>query len=187
MKRAWFARLLCIGTMAGLAGGVAPAGEAAAQEDAGGALAIVAASERPGNDDFGSALFVPLPAGARAAAGGTTTDATREPGEPRHRALADTTTLWYRLMAPTTGTMIVDTHGSQIDTVLAVYTGTALANLQRVRLNDDYDRANRYTYRTSRMSFAVVQGTTYHIVLAGKRGAEGTFRIWFTAPGAPYY
>lgn len=187
MRLGWFSLLARGAVAAGMAGGLAAAGPLAAQDASGEALVILDAAEVPSNNNFAAAMVVALGAGDRAVVAATNVDATREAGEPPHRSVLDTTTVWFRLLARSSGTVIIDTHGAQIDTVLAVYTGTTLANLHRVRLNDNYDRTNRYTYRTSRVTLDVVSGTTYHVVVAGKRGAEGAYRIWFTGPGTPYY
>lgn len=171
---------------AGLAGGLAAA-PLAAPDAAAETVVVLDASEMPSNNNFAAAMPIALAAGARAVVAATNKDATREAGEPRHRSVLDTTTVWFRMQALASGTVTVDTHGAQIDTVIAVYTGSTLANLTRLRLDDNYDRTNRYTYRTSRVVFDAAAGTTYHVVVAGKRGAEGAYRIWFTGPGAPYY
>jgi len=180
-------RLARIGALAGLACGLAVAGSAVAAADGDGGAVTVLSAEVPSNDNFASALFVPLPAGARVAGASSNEDATRQSGEPRHRSLLDTTTVWFCVVPAATGMMAVDTHGSQFDTVLAAYKGATLSSLTRLRLNDDFDRTNPWFHRTSRIFVPVTAGDTIWVVVAGKRGAEGSYRIMFTSPGLPFH
>ncbi|MEK7677627.1 MAG: immunoglobulin domain-containing protein, partial [Verrucomicrobiota bacterium] len=55
--------------------------------------------------------------------------ATREQNEPNHAGVVGGASRWFKLQVATNGTLIVDTIGSDIDTVLAVYTGSDLLNL----------------------------------------------------------
>jgi hypothetical protein len=63
---------------------------------------------------------------------------------------------WYRLVAPASGQLIVDTSGSNYDTVVAIHTG-GCASLSLVSCNDDY------VGLTSRAVATVQQGQVYHI------------------------
>jgi hypothetical protein len=49
--------------------------------------------------------------------------ATKDAGEPNHAGETGGRSLWFQLNIETPGTLIVDTMGSEVDTVLAVYTG----------------------------------------------------------------
>jgi len=181
------------GTISGIAAGVIAASAALAQEGAGkggggpAAPGAAAAEAAPFNDDIASAFLVRLGADRHVAVNGNTTEATREPGEPPHRSPEDSTTVWYTFIAPSTGTMTVDTHGSRIDTVVAVYRGRRYANMRRpLALNDDHDAQDPFYHLTSRVTFPVVQGRLYSVVVAGFMGAEGSYRLWLTPPGIPY-
>jgi hypothetical protein len=66
----------------------------------------------------------------------------------------------------------ISTRGSNVDTLLAVYTGTELPRLSRVAANDDADELP-----TSRVAFAVRKGTTYQIAVDGYQGMQGTIRL----------
>ena len=72
-----------------------------------------------------------------------TATATTEAGEPtthlRRRIVTTGRTVWYTVTPSTTGQMTLYTAGSAFDTVLAVYTGSAVNGLTRVACNDDAD------------------------------------------------
>src|SRR6185436_1308598 len=98
--------------------------------------------------------------------------ATSEPGEPDHGVAGAARSLWWSWTAPAgVGKVTIDTAGSEIDTVLAVYTApgnvaASLGTLQRVAFNDDAPGAT-----TSTVTFTATAGTTYLIAVAGKAGA----------------
>ena len=72
------------------------------------------------------------------------------PSQQGHR------TAWYRLVAPASGLLIVDSGGSNYDTVIAIHTGSCDSPV-RLSCNDDYIGL------TSRATANVVQGQVYHI------------------------
>ena len=94
------------------------------------ALALVCSSAvfaaAPPNNDFASAraLF-----GIRGSVTGSNVDATKELGERNHAANADGHSVWYRWIAPYSGSVTISTLGSPFDTLLAAYTGTTIASL----------------------------------------------------------
>jgi hypothetical protein len=97
----------------------------------GGAAGGLALNINPvGNDRFTNCLAI---AGGSGSAAGINVGATIEPGEPAQ----GTHSLWYCWTAPTNGSFRFYTHGSSIDTGLAVYRGTAISNLTRIASNDD--------------------------------------------------
>ncbi len=53
----------------------------------------------------------------------------KEPGEPNHCDLVGGASQWVRYVANQTGVVRLSTEGSDFDTLMAVYTGTSLANL----------------------------------------------------------
>src|SRR3954468_24977077 len=92
-------RRLCAILVVTLAAGLAVAGSSSAAA--------------PSNDSF-SAASVLLPAtGSR---NGTTIDATKESGEPNHAANLGGASVWYKWVAPATGSATFDTIGSGFDT-----------------------------------------------------------------------
>lgn len=94
--------------------------------------------------------------------------ATAEPGEPAIAGAPATSTLWWEWTAPASGTVSVDTNGSAYDTVLGVYTGSAVSALTPVASND-----NAGGGVTSRVTFTAQAGATYEIGVDGKYGATG--------------
>src|ERR1039458_4889571 len=89
----------------------------------------------PPNDNFASATVLTGDWGS------TNVDnrlATAEPNEPSHAGFPANASVWYQWTAPSDGEVTLDTLGSNnVDTVLAVYTGTSLAILSQVAANDD--------------------------------------------------
>lgn len=112
------------------------------------------------------------------------TNASAESGEPSHVAgLAPGRSWWWRWTAPASGPMRLETTGSGIDTVLAVYRGSSLASLVRVAGNDDAGLA-----ATSCVTFEAIAGETYQIAVDGFGGAGGpvTLRGLQNTTGAIY-
>jgi outer membrane biosynthesis protein TonB len=70
--------------------------------------------------------------------------------------------------APADGSVRVSTAGSAFNTVLAAYTGDALATLSAVAGNDDAGTA-----RTSEVTFPVTKDTTYRIAVDAFNDREG--------------
>lgn len=126
-------------------------------QDAGG-LGILAAS----NDSFASAIGVSLPSGTTA----DTTGATMESGEPAPCGTLGAT-VWYTLGVGSATTVTVDTFGSDYDTVVAVYTGSAVNALTLQGCNDDTLGLQ------SQVSFSANPGVTYRIQVGGFMGDTG--------------
>jgi Ca2+-binding RTX toxin-like protein len=124
----------------------------------------------PANDDFADAVVID-------GRGGTTTGsnrgATEEEGERVHAGCGEAS-VWYRWTAPETEDVRFDTRGSNFDTTLAVYTGTAVDALSVVAENDDFGSLD------SDLSFEATAGSTYAISVAGCGGSIGNFTLhWF--------
>jgi C1A family cysteine protease len=110
----------------------------------------------PANDNFANRSTI---AGAAAVTGGNN-NATAESGEPVHTHLAPYRSVWWTWVAPGNGTATVSTEGSDFNTILAVYTGTAINALKQIA-NDSDSGSNL----TSRLSFAMQAGTAYQIAV----------------------
>ncbi|MDB6036506.1 MAG: C-terminal target protein, partial [Verrucomicrobiales bacterium] len=81
---------------------------------------------------------------------------------------------WSGLTASTNGIMVIDTIGSEIDTVLAVYPANAdITTVQPIAADDN----GAPDGIRSRVQFPVQAGATYSIVAAGVRGAQGKIKI----------
>ncbi len=71
--------------------------------------------------------------------------------------------------------------GSDFDTLLAVYTGSAVTALTRVAFNDDCAQGGSH----SCVTFPVTPGTQYSIQVDGYNGARGVVRVGLTLVGNP--
>jgi hypothetical protein len=81
--------------------------------------------------------------------------------------------VWWQWTANVSGTLNLDTHGSGIDTLLAVYTGSSVSTLQAVAANDNDGAAGN----ASGIGFAVTAGTLYRIAVDGKAAASGALAL----------
>jgi hypothetical protein len=100
---------------------------------------------------------------------GSNTLASSEPGEPAHDGTAATRSLWWTWTAPASGLLTLDTDGSSFDTLLAVYTGSALAALMLQASDDDSGDGSQ-----SRLELVVAAGTTYRVAVDGFEAATGS-------------
>ena len=96
-------------------------------------------------------------------------DATTEQGEPLHGGVIGGSSRWFILRAVERATMVIDTLGSDIDTVLGVYTGTNLFSLREIA--SDNNRAPDGV--RSLVRFQTVAGTDYLVAVDGVNGAQG--------------
>src|SRR3954452_14018366 len=140
------------------------------------ALAVTQlAAAAPTNDAFAAAASL---SGWTTTATGTNVAATRETGEPMHGGVTiETGSVWWKWTAPQSGTIRVDTLGSDFDTVLGVYTGGSVSALTTVASND-----NAIGTYASEVSFAATAGTTYAIAVAGFNYWTGNIRVNVNPP-----
>ena len=130
----------------------------------------------PPNDNFANAQVI---TGCSGTVTGQNAGATNEPGEPDHAgSTGGTRSIWYQWTSPFTGNMHLDTNGSTfggspLDTVLAVYKGTAVNSLELVAQNDDTQPG---AILTSSINFQATAGTVYRIAVGGfNNGSGGDF------------
>ena len=123
----------------------------------------------PVNDNFSAATTLN---GSSGSVMGSTLGATGEPGEPNHATVssADRRSIWYNWTPTSSGQVNFNTSGSNYDTVLAVYTGSAVNSLTLIAANDDVDPG---TIIHSTVTFVAVAGTSYRIAVAGFQGDTG--------------
>ena len=121
-------------------------------------------------DDFITAL--PL--------GGTSTDVTssnvgmsKEPGEPNHAGNPGGKSIWWRWTAPGSGAVTLTTAGTPFNTLLAVYTGSDVANLTWIAS----DNASGGLTGRSLLQFNALAGTTYHIAVDGFNAASSRINL----------
>jgi len=129
---------------------------------------------QPINDNFTNAWIL---IGQVGKITGQNTGATIEPGEPIHWSGSAGHSVWYSWTAPYNGMVVFTTEGSRFNTVLAVYTGQELTNLNLVANNDDYNGETT----ASMVMFNATSGVEYKIAIDGK-GAQnsGIFSLgWY--------
>jgi hypothetical protein len=97
------------------------------------AFAGTAVAAPPSNDDFNRAQRITTPGMYE----GTVLEASGELGERPILGRATQRSIWFRYKARCTCEHEVDTGGSDFDSVLAVYTGSALNDLRLIGENDD--------------------------------------------------
>jgi creatinine amidohydrolase/Fe(II)-dependent formamide hydrolase-like protein len=125
----------------------------------------------PGNDAFARAIR--LKGREQISWQGHNVLATMESAEPVHAGNRGERSVWFSLVPQTTTEVTIDTFGSAIDTLLAVYTGPDLARLTPVAANDD---ANWGTYQ-SRITAKLQGGQVYHVAVDGYGGETGFLSV----------
>ena len=103
--------------------------------------------------------------------------ATKEPGEPNHAGNIGGSSIWFSWTAAAPGSVTISTIGSGFDTLLGVYIGSALDQLQPIAADDD-NGGNL----TSSVSFEAAAGVTYQIAVDGYGGASGTIQLNISMP-----
>ena len=110
--------------------------------------------------------------------GGNNLSATHQPGEPNHAGKSGSSSVWLVWHADAKGIASFSTRGSSFDTLLAVYTNTAVGdpvsvtNLAEVASDDD-----RGGYLTSALQFNAAAGQDYFIAIDGFLGASGNILL----------
>ncbi|MGD0090227.1 MAG: S8 family serine peptidase [Planctomycetota bacterium] len=144
-----------------------------AVDGAGGATGSILLSLQypPLNDDFANATVIT----SFDVQTGSNVNATKEPNEPNHAGNYGGKSVWWQWTPANPAHIAISTQDSAFDTVLAVYTGSALASLTEVASNNDEDALAGIV--TSRVEFDAVAGTTYWIAVDGFDGASGNIRL----------
>lgn len=131
-----------------------------------------AASAAPVNDNFVNreVLSGSLPLQVS----GSTVGATSEPGEPEPYVPAFAGhSIWFSWEATSTGFVTIGTCGSEINTVLGVYTGSAVNALSPVSSNR-YSFGPNCPFFGSEVTFKAIDGISYAVAVDGNafRGSE---------------
>jgi hypothetical protein len=127
-------------------------------------------SNNNSNDNFANSIAL---SGTDISTTGTNVEFTGESGEPNHAGLSDTlNSAWWNWTAPTSGTVTLNTFGSDYDTVLGVYTGLAVDSLSEVASNDDSGGTLQ-----SQVVFDAIAGTTYQIAVDGYFSSTGNIAL----------
>jgi len=120
----------------------------------------------PLNDPFSGQMALSGNAGQIVA---SNVNATTEAGEPLHAGGTGGSSVWWSWTPSASGVAALNTHNSAFDTLLAVYTGSALTALTHIVANDN----DGSTGNTSGVTFTAQAGTSYLIVVDGQAGATG--------------
>jgi uncharacterized repeat protein (TIGR02543 family) len=132
----------------------------------------------PANDGFSSPVLL---SGSSGVQSGNNRGATMESGEPKPSSQANANaSVWYKWVAPTSGTATFDTLGSSFDTVLGVYKGSSVSSLTEIASNDDAPGTT-----CSQTNFTAVAGTTYRIAVYGYSTNAGAFTLNWSLASAP--
>jgi len=132
----------------------------------------------PANDDFANATA--LEEGIPAYGSGNNKLASKQTGEPNHAGNPGGHSVWFSWTPENTESVSVATctHGTPLDTLLAVYTGTEVDNLTEVAANDDGQVGKNCPSTDSEVEFTATAGTTYWIAVDGKEGTTGNFQLF---------
>jgi hypothetical protein len=136
-------------------------------------------ARQPANDMFAARSKVPAPGSFYVT---NNRFATTEPNEPVHAGVSNYVgSLWWTWTPTNSSRVLVDTAGSAFRTLVAVYTGTSLTNLQQVKAVAAVPER-----RQSYLFFDAVAGQTYHIAVAGAGPANsGLLRVRIAPNGQP--
>lgn len=111
------------------------------------------------NDAFANAAIL---TGGEESVIAQTSGATKEAGEPNHGGEPGGKSIWYRWTAPASGRLILSISENSFPTVLALYHGSTLNNLQSIASGQ------------SEVRTPVTAGETLYIAVDGIGGASGT-------------
>jgi hypothetical protein len=129
-------------------------------------LSVLSARSQPANDPFAGAWTL---TGLSVTTNGSNVGASKETGEPNHAGNAGGRSVWFNWTAPANTPIRVDTIGSSFNTLLAVYTGSAVNALTAIAANNDAPGGGT---TASLVEFAATQGTTYRIAIDANRGFQ---------------
>ncbi len=130
----------------------------------------------PANNNFANAVTLSGNAGSITA---TTLNANKEIGEPNHAGDTGGASIWWKWTAPASGDLLLNTEGSEFDTLLAAYTGNAVNALALVASNDDANPS----VTVSSLSMSVVANQTYYFAVDGFSGQSGAVQLnWSLTP-----
>jgi len=115
---------------------------------------------QPANDNFANAFAI---SGASGSTNGSNVGATAEAGEPNLFGVAVGESVWYAWTAPADGAYTFTTAGSDFDSLLGIYTGSAVNALTLV--NEGYDLVSLGISQP--VSFNASAGTAYYVQVDG--------------------
>lgn len=101
----------------------------------------------------------------------TNVGTTRELGEPQTYGTTNATK-WFVVTPATTSPITIDLSGSSFDTVLGVFSGSNISQLQLIAKDDDSGDG-----ATSKLTFVPTAGMSYAIQVGSYGGATGSIRL----------
>jgi hypothetical protein len=142
------------------------------------AVAAPAMAAPPPNDSFVDAQRLSIAHEVT----GVLTDATVELGEPAHGPVGPHHTVWFRYRSSRNAKVTFDTGGSEVDTLLAAYTGSDVSNLHLVASDDDGSPSRDLG---STIRFKAHKGGTYRIAVDSYDSAvgSGVYKLWLSDGG----
>ena len=102
-------------------------------------------------------------------------------GEPLNCGAVGGASRWFTLRPTTNGTLIVDTIGSDIDTLLAAYRGPSLFTLTNIACDDN----SAPDGIRSRIQISVTKNVDYYIAVDGVGGAQGNISMNWLLGNSP--
>lgn len=127
---------------------------------------------KPANDDLGNASTL---TGSSFVTSGSLSAAGPQMGEPALAGLAPTRSVWFSWTSPANGQLTLNTFGSDCDTVLGIYSGTASesrwSGLRLLGANDNVTLNNS----NSLISLTVSNGINYRIKVDSRRSVTGGY------------
>lgn len=142
-----------------------------------GVFAVSALAVSPGaNDNFTDAFLIQnLPTIVEQ----TTDGFTRETGEPPAAPSCDIgATAWFRFSVSQSRLVTFRTAGSDFDTLIALYSGSAINSLTQLGCDDDSGPGLQ-----SEMTLDLAANTTYYLQAGGFRGRSGNLVLTILFPG----
>ena len=125
--------------------------------------ATLAASAQPGNDNFANRTII---RGKQVALTNSLAGATSEAGEPLILGVSTGQTCWWTWTAPSNGIVTLSAGGTAFNPLLAVYTGTDLADLSLIASNNYvscYTNCGCHWLVRDHTTFHVAAGEAYQI------------------------
>ena len=104
------------------------------------------------------------------------------PDEPLHAGEDGGTSVWYEWTAPRDGSITFMTRYSDVDTLLAVYTGSTYRELNEVASNNNYGIEWSNRPGNSQVTFEASAGTSYKIAVDTYTGTYDYFELHWGPP-----
>ena len=129
---------------------------------------------RPANDSFANSTPILIATNATSGStSGLSLLSSKESGEPNHAGNSGGDSVWWKWTAPANGQFSLDTHGSNFDTLLAIYRGNSISALSNIAANDNDGFGNG----NSSLLLQAQTGQVYTIAVDGTNGLAGLVQL----------